>query len=166
MNARVHLLAIAAAVSLGLAAVAAAGGTAKGTATYKSNKGPVTVAFTHAALVSGPDVVTGQPMRRLVLSTKDVSAVIAKCSSMIGCSTGGIVEGMTLDFTGEPRLGYWFVANGQMVQYSGMIKPAEVVLTTDTPTHVAGTITFDQSASGGAAVSATFDATLVKTLGK
>jgi hypothetical protein len=58
------------------------------------------------------------------------------------------------------------VANNQRVQYSGMIKPAEATLTTDSPDRLAGTLTFDQSASGGATVSVTFDAALVKALGK
>ncbi len=119
---RSRLLAATTAVVLS-AAVLAAAGTAKGTATYKSKKGPVTVTFTHAALVAGPDVVSGKLMRRLVLSTKDVSAAIKACESMMSCSDGGIEEGMTVDFSGEPRLGFWFVANGQLIQHSGVIKP-------------------------------------------
>ena len=145
---------------------AAAEGSAKGTAGYTSKKGPITVTFTHAALVSGPDPVDGKPMRRLILSTQDVSAALAKCDSMRACSDAGIVEGMTVDFRGDPRLGYWFVANGQLVQYSGMITPADAVLTTDSPKRLAGTLTFDQAASGGPAVSVTFDAPLVKALAK
>jgi hypothetical protein len=162
---RSRLLAATTAIILS-AAVLAAVGTAKGTATYKSKKGPVTVTFTHAALVVGPDVVTGKPMRRLVLSTKDVSAAIKACESMMSCSDGGIEEGLTVDFLGEPRLGFWFVANGQLVQHSGVIKPEVATLSTDRPDHLAGTLTFDQSASGGPSVAVTFDASLVKTLKK
>ena len=45
---------LAAATLAGGVLVVAAAGTAKGTASYASKKGPVTVAFTHAALVTGP----------------------------------------------------------------------------------------------------------------
>ncbi len=41
-----------------------------------------------------------------------------------------------------------------------------MVLTTDTPTRIAGTFTLDQQASGGPVVQVTFDAPIVKTLGK
>lgn len=160
-----RILAATTAVILSAAALAAAVGTAKGTATYKSRKGPVTVTFTHAALVVGPDVVSGKPMRRLVLSTRDVSAAIKACESMM-CSSGNIEEGMTVDFIDEPRLGYWFVANGQLIQHSGVIKPEVATLSTDRPDHLAGTLTFDQSTSGGPSVAVTFDASLVKTLKK
>jgi hypothetical protein len=86
---------------------------------------------------------------------------------MMRCSDGGIGEGMTVDFeSGEPRLGYWFVASAQLVQYSGTIKPESVSLTTDDARRVAGSVTFDQTASGGPSVQVTFDAPLVKTLGK
>ena len=147
--------------------IAVAAGTAKGTATYKSQKGAITVTFSHAAVVAGPSVVSGKPMRRLVLSTKDVSAALEACDSMMRCSDGGIGEGMTMDFeAGEARLGYWFVANDQLVQYSGTVKPESVTLTTDDGKRLAGTVTFDQTASGGPSVQVTFDAPLVKTLGK
>jgi len=166
MTGRTRILAATTALILSAAALAAAVGTAKGTATYKSKKGPVTVTFTHAALVVGPDVISGKPMRRLVLSTKDVSAAIKACESMMSCSNGGIEEGMTVDFLGEPRLGFWFVANGQLIQHSGVIKPEVATLSTDRPDHLAGTLTFDQSASGGPSVAVSFDASLVKTLKK
>lgn len=166
MTGRTRILAATTALILSAAALAAAVGTAKGTATYQSKKGPVTVTFTHAALVVGPDVISGKPMRRLVLSTKDVSAAIKACESMMSCSNGGIEEGMTVDFLGEPRLGFWFVANGQLIQHSGVIKPEVATLSTDRPDHLAGTLTFDQSASGGPSVAVSFDASLVKTLKK
>lgn len=147
------------------AALVAAQGTARGTATYTSKKGPLTVTFTHAAAVSGPDI-TGAPIRKIVLSTRDVTAELKACDSMLKCSDGGIREGLTVDLGKEPRHGYWFVANGQLVQYSGMIKPEAVTLTTDSPTRVAGTLVFDQQAAGGPVVKVTFDAPVLKTLGK
>jgi hypothetical protein len=155
-------------VTVGLAVgatVTAGQGTANGTATLKSRKGPVTVTFTHAAAVAGPDVLEA-PIRRLVLSTTDVSAALKACESMLKCSDGGIREGLTLDLGHEPRHGFWFVANDQLVQHSGVVRPETVVLTTDTPTRIAGTFTLDQQASGGPVVQVTFDAPIVKTLGK
>jgi hypothetical protein len=166
MTGRTRILAATTALILSAAALAVAVGTAKGTATYTSKKGPVTVTFTHAALVAGPDVVSGKLMRRLVLSTRDVSAAIKACESMMSCSDGGIEEGMTVDFSGEPRLGFWFVANGQLIQHSGVIRPEVATLSTDRPDHLAGTLSFDQTASGGPSVAVTFDASLVKTLKK
>lgn len=147
--------------------VASAQGTATGTARYTSKKGPITVTFTHAAAVSGTDAFSGKPMRRLVLSTRDVSGALKACDSMMRCSTGGLEEGMTLDVSpGEPRYGYWFVANGQLVQYSGMVAPDALTLTTDSPTRLAGTLTLDQAGAGGPVVKVTFDAAVLKALGK
>lgn len=140
-------------------------GTAKGTATYKSTKGAVTVTFTHAAAVAGPDVM-GAPIRRLVLSTTDVSAALQACQTMLGCSDGGIKEGLTLDLGEGPRHGFWFVANDQRVQHSGVVRPETVALTTDSPTRLAGTFTVDQQSSGGPVVQVTFDAPIVKTLAR
>lgn len=151
-------------VAGGLLAVAAAG-SAKGTATYASKKGPVTVTFTHAALVTGPGF-DKKPVRKIVLSTKDVSAALAQCGEMTMCGDGGITEGMTIDIDGGPRLMYWFVANGQLVQYSGTAEPTALVLTTDTAKHMAGALTLDAGGAGGPKVAVTFDAPLAKALSK
>ena len=150
-------------VAGGVLAVAAAG-TAKGTASYASKKGPVTVTFTHAALVTGPGF-DKKPIRKIVLSTKDVAPALAKCETMM-CSDGGITEGMTIDLDGGPRLMYWFVANGQLVQYSGTADPTALVLTTDTAKQMAGTLTLDATGAGGPKVAVTFDAPLAKALSK
>jgi hypothetical protein len=144
--------------------VAFAAGSAKGTATYASKKGPVTVTFTHAALVSGPTMGSSTPVKRLILSTSDVTGVLAKCDSMMKCGDGGITEGMTIDFEEGGRLPYWFVANGQLVQYSGMVKSEVAALTTNTVDRMAGTLTFDQAAAGGPVVKVTFDAPLAKAI--
>ena len=151
-------------VAGGVLAVAAAG-TSKGTASYASKKGPVTVTFTHAALVTGPGF-DKKPIRKIVLSTKDVAPALAQCDEMMMCSDGGITEGMTLDLDGGPRLMYWFVANGQLVQYSGTADPTALVLTTDTAKHMAGTLTLDATGAGGPKVAVTFDAPLAKALSK
>lgn len=162
----VTLWAVAGGVVLGLAVVAAQG-TAKGTATYTSKKGPIAVTFTHAAAVSGTDAFSGKPMRRLILSTTDLSATLTSCDSMLRCSTADLEEGLSLDVSsGEPRYGYWFVANGQRVQYSGTVSPEALTLTTDTPSRLAGTLALDQATAGGPVVKVTFDAAVLKALGQ
>lgn len=138
---------------------------ARGTATYKSRAGIVTVTFTHAYLMKGPDMMSGDVMRRLVLATSDISAKLKACQSMM-CSDGGIGEGMTIDFDAGPRLNYWFVAKDQLIQYSGTAKPELATLTTDSPTRIAGTIKLDAQAAGGPTVDVQFDASLVKELRK
>lgn len=136
---------------------------ASGTATYTSKTGVVTVTFTHAYLMKGPDMMSGGVMRRVVLATSDIGAKLKACQSMM-CSDGGIGEGMTIDFDAGPRLNYWFVAKDQLIQYSGTAKPDAATLTTDSPTRIAGTISLDAQAAGGPKVDVQFDATLVKEL--
>ncbi len=83
------------------------------------------------------------------------------------CASGNVAEGMTVDFDAGPRLNYWVVGNGQKVQYSGSVRPDESLkLTTDTAQHLAGTLTIDDGAMGGAKVSVKFDATLAKQFSK
>jgi hypothetical protein len=135
---------------------------AKGTGTYKDK--PV-VTFKHAYLMKGPDPVTNKVIRRLVLSVVDVSAALKGCATMM-CSDGGIEEGMTVDFDAGPRLNYWFVANGQRIQYSGTAEPSVAKLTTDAPGRLAGTLKIDGRSAGGPLVDVTFDAALVKELKK
>ena len=141
----------------------AAPGEASGTITYAGKSGKTVVAVKHAYLVKGPDVVTGQTMRRIVLSTTDVSAALQACAKMM-CSDGGIDEGMTIDFDVPPRLNYWFVANGQRIQYSGTADPKSVKLTTDTAQRLAGTWELDASSGGGPVIKIQFDAALVKEI--
>jgi hypothetical protein len=136
---------------------------AKGTAAFTSKKGPVTVTFAHAYLMKGPDVASGKVIRRLVLSATDVSKALAACDKM-SCADGGIGDGMTVDFDAGSRLNYWFVANDQLIQYSGTAEPSAAKLSTDSPTHVAGTISLDDTGAGGPKVDVQFDATLVKEL--
>ena len=151
-----------------LAAAAAttdARGEAKGTLTYKAKAGPGTVAVKHANLFKGPDMVSGKVIRRLVLSSADVTGALKSCQSM-SCSDGGIGEGLTIDFDAGPRLNYWFVASDQLVQHSGTADPSSVKLTTDTPTRMAGTIDIDGRSSGGPLIKVEFDATLIKEVRK
>lgn len=137
----------------------------KGTAVYKARSGPVTVTFTHAYLVKGPEIGGGGVIRRLVLATSDIGAALKACQSMM-CTGGGIDQGMTVDFDAGPRLNYWFVANGQLIQYSGTAGRESATLTADAPDRVAGTLTFDAQGAGGPKVDVQFDARLVKELKK
>lgn len=132
---------------------------AKGSANYTSKKGPVTVTFKHAYLVKQPEMGGGKPIRRLVLSVEDVTPALKACKTSM-CTDGGIGDGMTVDFDSGPRLNYWFVANDQLVQYSGTVEPSAAKLTTDTPARVAGTLKFDAAGAGGPTVDVTFDANL------
>ena len=124
-------------------------GTAKGTLNYKAKKGEVTVNVTHANFVRVPSIGNGKPMRRLILSTADTTAALKACQNRM-CSDGEIGEGMTVDFDAGERLHYWFVANDQLIQYSGTAVLSSAKLTTDTPTRIAGTLDIDDTAAGGA----------------
>ena len=123
----------------------------------------MTVTFKHAYLMKGPELGGGAVIRRLVLSASDVSDALKSCQTMM-CSDGGIGEGMTVDFDAGPRLNYWFVANDQLVQYSGTAAPTAAKLTTDSPTRLAGMLSIDAVGAGGPKVQVDFDASLVKEL--
>ena len=138
---------------------------AKGTLTYKAKSGPVVVTVKHAYLFKGPDVVSGKTIRRLVLSSEDAGAALRDCATMM-CSDGGITDGMTVDFDSGPRLNYWFVANGQLVQYSGTADPASAKLKVDTPDRIAGTLNLDARSAAGPLVEVEFDVRLIKEVKK
>ena len=125
----------------------------------------MTVNVTHANFVRVPSIANGKPMRRLVLSTSDTTAALKACQNRM-CSDGEIGEGMTVDFDAGERLHYWFVANDQLIQYSGTAVLSSAKLTTDTPTRIAGTLDIDDTAAGGAKVKVEFDASLVKEIVK
>ena len=162
---RTFVAAICAVLLAGAGTTAGIENEAKGTLKYEGKSGPVTVTVKHAYLFKGPDMVSGRTMRRLVLSTEDISAKLAACGSMM-CSDGGISEGMTVDFDAGPRLNYWFVANGQLIQYSGTADPASAKLSTDAPDRLAGTLSLDGRQAGGPLVQVEFDARLVKEVKK
>ena len=135
----------------------------KGTLTHEGKSGTVVVSIKHAYLVKGPDMVTGKTIRRVVLSSADVSAALKACDRMM-CADGGIGEGMTIDFDADPRVNYWFVASNQRVQYSGTADPKTMKLTVDTPERVVGTWELDARPAGGPQISVHFDAALVKEI--
>jgi hypothetical protein len=139
---------------------------ASGTINYQSKTGPIVVNVANVYLVKGPDAVSGKTIRQLIFTLADVGAKLQTCASMM-CASGSVTEGMTVDFDVGPRLNYWVVGNGQKVQYSGTAKPDETLkLTADSAQRLAGTLTIDDGAMGGAKVNVKFDATLVKQFAK
>jgi len=145
---------------------AAAAEPASGTINYQSKAGPVVIIVANVYLVKGPDAVTGKSIRELVFAPADIGAKLNACAT-ISCVSGNLTEGMTVDLDSGPRLNYWVVGNGQKVQYSGTAKPEETLkLTTDTADRVAGTLTIDDSAAGGAKVNVKFDAATLKQFSK
>jgi hypothetical protein len=71
-------------------------------------------------------------------------------------------EGLTIDLDAGARINYWFVADGQRVQYSGHAKPSSLQLSADTGERVAGAWRLDAHLAGGPEVQVEFDAPLLK----
>jgi hypothetical protein len=139
---------------------------ASGTINYQSKAGAVVVNVANVYLVKGPDAVSGKTIRQLIFTSADVGAKLQACASMM-CASGNVTEGMTVDFDAGPRLNYWVVGNGQKIQYSGTAKPNETLkVTADTVQRLAGTLTIDDGAMGGAKVNVSFDAMVVKQFSK
>ncbi len=136
---------------------AAAAGDAQGTVMSKGR----TVEVKYAYLVKGPDAVTQQTIRRLILSGTDLSAKIAACKTM-SCTDSGLGEGLSVNLESGPRMSYWMVMNGQKIQYSGTERYASLVVKSDDAKHLAGTLKFDGTGAGGPKVDVEFDAAMVK----
>jgi hypothetical protein len=137
----------------------AAGSDAGGAIAYKGG----TVTFKYAWLVKGPyERDSTKTVRRLILSSKDISAEILACKT-ISCADGKVTEGMTVDFDVSPRLDYWVALNGQKVQYSGAAMPDAFAARANDPGHLAGKLAIDDVAAGGPKVDAEFDVTVFKT---
>ncbi len=144
-----------------IASSAWAADTGSGSITYKGQA----AALKYAWLVSGPsDMEPGKTVRRLVLSTTDIGAKLKACATF-SCTDGSVTDGMTVDFTGGPRLLYWIAMNGQKVQYSGTAQPQTFTGTND-PTHLAGALSIDDVSAGGPKIDAKFDVTLSKDFKK
>jgi hypothetical protein len=131
---------------------------ASGTVNYQGK----TATFKYAYLVRGPDAMDQETIiRRVILSQTDIAADIEACTTL-GCSTDNLTEGMTVDLVDGPRLYYWVVLNGQMVQYSGTEETTSLAATQDEPGRVAGTLNIDDTGSNGPKIEAEFDAVLLK----
>jgi hypothetical protein len=160
---RPHPILGAAAVGIALASGNAHADGVNGTIGYQANNRAVVVTPRHAYLVSGPDEVSGRPIRRLVLSVADVGSKIRTCDAM-SCADGGIGEGMTIDFDAGPRLNYWLVADDQRVQYSGTADLASFRASVNTPQKIAGRWDLDARAAGGPYIQLDLDVALTKAV--
>ena len=141
-----------------IATVTHAADTAGGSLHYQGRS----VAFKYAWLVTGPsELEAGKTVRRLVLSTTDLGATLQACKAF-SCTDGTVMEGMTVDFTGGPRLNYWIVMNGQKIQYSGTARPDAFAARANDPGRLAGRLAIDDTAAGGPKLDAEFDVTLLK----
>jgi hypothetical protein len=155
------LPAIAAAFGMTIAA-----GTASGTLAYKGKTKDYSAPLKFSYLIKGPDEVdASKNIRRLILSTADLEKKLAACTTM-SCTTSDLDEGIAIDIGAGPRLNYWVVFNGQLVQYSGTHDPDALTTTADTAARLAGKIVFDDSKAGGAKIDAAFDTTVTKTVTK
>lgn len=142
-----------------LSTATAADGEAKGTLSYKGT----TVTLQYAYLVKGPDSFDPKKtIRKLILSKTDIGAKIKACKTM-SAAEGEVMEGITVDFDAGPRLNYWLALNGQRLQYSGTAVPSAMKQQKgDDAKRLAGTLSIDDSASGGPRLEVEFAAALLK----
>lgn len=139
--------------------------TGNGKLIYKTGSKAFDVAIQSAYFIAGPDAFDdSKKIRRLLFTTRPIDDKIKSCAAM-NC-VDQYMEGIQVDLDAAPRLLYWLSLNNQLVQYSGTAQNEFLTLTTDRPDQLAGTLTFDQSASGGAKVNVAFDAKLAKTFTK
>lgn len=137
----------------------------KGKLAYKTGNKSFDINIKSASFIAGPDGFdNGKKIRRLIFTTNALDDKIKSCSAM-NC-VDQYIEGLQVDLDAAPRLLYWISLNNQLVQYSGTAQNEFLTLTTDSPERLAGTLKFDQSASGGPVVDIAFDAKLVKTFTK
>jgi len=156
---RAMIMTVALGITCALSATLAAAGDAKGTLVYKSR----TSNLKYAYLVKGPDTVSKQPIRRLILSATDLSGKIMACRTM-ACTDSDLNDGLSVNFDSGPRLNYWMVQNDQKIQYSGTQKPEALTATSNDAKRIAGKLTFDDAGAGGPKVDVEFDAALTKEL--
>ena len=145
-------------LGIGIAASAAAADTTNGALSYKGR----TAALKFAWLVTGPDdMAPGKTVRRLILSATDIGAKIEACKTF-SCTDSDLKEGMTVEFGSGPRLNYWVVLNGQLIQYSGTAKHETFTARANEAGRVAGKLAIDDVAAGGPKIDAEFDVKLMK----
>ncbi len=136
---------------------AADAGTAKGTLSITVDGPPSRVEIAHAYLVTGGDSLAPTKVtRRLIFTATDVSRVIKACADA-DCAMYSIEEGMWIQLD-DPTTLSWH-AHIKSNQVGGMTSRSGLVLTTDKPDHLAGTITLDTM---GVKTRIEFDAPLVK----
>lgn len=139
---------------------AAADTTAKGTLSYKDRS----VALRYAYLIKGPDAVDPKRIiRRLILSRDDLAGTISGCKTM-SCVDSAMTEGIQVDFDTGPRLKYWVTLNGGLLQYSGSAQSSAAKVAGGDAGRLAGTLSIDDTPSGGPKLEVEFAATLLKEI--
>ena len=139
---------------------------ANGTLVYTSHSGPTTVVIKHAFLLKGADAISGKVVRQLVLSVADIGPALRTCKEMSFCFNGRLSDGISLVFDSTPVMPFWFVANHQRLQYSGMADPSTVTVTIDTPVRLAGRWVLPPTRADGLSLDLVFDAVLTREMSK
>ncbi len=140
-------------------------GEASGTITHEAKSGPIRLDVKHAYLFSGPDMVSGNIIRQLVLSDVDLLPEIKDCQTL-PCVAGSLNSGVTVEFDAGPRLGYWFVANNQRIQHSGVARHETADLTADTANRLTGAWKVAGGKGIGPSIDVKFDTTLTRAFKK
>ncbi len=144
-----------------ISSAALVAGDAKGTLSYKTNATDYVLELKYAYLIKRPDPFDPKATSRsLVFTTRDIAAEIKACAAF-SCVNGALSDSLHVDLV-KPFLTFWLVLNNQRVQTSGPVNLAALETTVDTPTRVAGRLTFAITAGGGPKVDVEFDAALVK----
>jgi hypothetical protein len=139
---------------------AAGSDSAKGTLVVQADDKPLSIDLKHAYIVVGPDTFDAdKTTRRLVFAADDLRASIEACKE-IRCAVTISSDGLVLDLDDAGSSSYW--AHVQPMQYAGSVDSGGLVLRTDKPDRLAGTLTIDNARVTTTIV---FDATLVKAFG-
>lgn len=132
-------------------------GQAIGSVKYKDK----TVTLQHAYLITGDN--HGTKVRKVILSAVDIKDKITASTSLMSASSK-LREGISFELDETmPFVGYWMAIADQSTQVSAPLDAKLFATTTNTPQRVAGKVSFDESASGGPKVEASFDAPLTKS---
>ena len=140
---------------------ASAADSAQGTLVVQGEDKPLSMELSHAYFITGPDDLDATKItRRLLFTGADVRSTIAACEQS-DCAMYSFSEGMWVQIDDTSTMRWW--GKVKPVQQSGMLNRSALVLTTDQPDRLAGTLTLDNS---GKPAKITFDASLVKAFPK
>ena len=136
--------------------LASDGGMARGNLSIEIDGPPDQVAITQAYLVSGPDSLDAAKItRRIIFSAADMRPAIEACADA-NCALYFSQERVWVSLDDEAMMSWHAQINDK--QASGMTSRAGLVLTTDKPDRVAGTLKLDMM---GVKANIEFDAPLV-----
>jgi hypothetical protein len=132
-------------------------GEAIGTITFQDQS----VTLRHAYLVAGE--YNGNPVRKVILSAVDIEDAIVAARSMVAASAL-LREGITFAFDESvPYVRTWVAIADQSLQKSSAPEKDLFTTTVDSRRRIAGSVAFDESASYGAKVEASFNAELIRS---